>query len=91
MGIFKEAYYVGVVAWRGMFPRGDFKANNVPDLAGRVTIVTGTSISSRLPAECSVLSARIARRRKCRDRAGDDQGEPALGTGWRVAGLHARS
>lgn len=41
MGIIKEARYLGLLIWRILFPRGDFKAEDVPDLAGRVMIVTG--------------------------------------------------
>ncbi|KAH9929195.1 NAD-P-binding protein [Fomitopsis serialis] len=44
MGLFTEAYYVSVMAWRSFFPNGKFKAEHVPDLAGRVIIVTGGNV-----------------------------------------------
>ncbi|KAI0723642.1 NAD-P-binding protein [Fomitopsis betulina] len=44
MGIIKEARYLGLLIWRILFPRGDFKAEDVPDLAGRVMIVTGGNV-----------------------------------------------
>ena len=41
MGFFTELYYISVLFWRVFFPRGNFKADDVPDLTGQVAIVTG--------------------------------------------------
>ncbi|EPS94682.1 NAD-binding protein [Fomitopsis schrenkii] len=41
MSFFTEIYYILVIFWRVLFPRGNFKAGDVPDLNGRVAIVTG--------------------------------------------------
>ena len=41
MGFLTELYYVAVLFWRVFFPRGNFRAEDVPDLRGRIAIVTG--------------------------------------------------
>ena len=43
MGFFTEFYYILVLFYRVFFPRGKFKAEDVPDLSGRIAIVTGMS------------------------------------------------
>lgn len=43
MSFFTEAYYILVILFRNFFPRGKFQAEDVPDLTGRVAIVTGAS------------------------------------------------
>lgn len=43
MGFFTEFYYILVIFYRVFFPRGKFKVEDVPDLSGRVAIVTGAS------------------------------------------------
>ncbi|KZT66933.1 NAD(P)-binding protein [Daedalea quercina L-15889] len=44
MGFLTELYYISVLFWRVFFPRGNFKAEDVPDLTGRVAIVTGGNV-----------------------------------------------
>ncbi|KAI0953970.1 hypothetical protein AcW1_006721 [Taiwanofungus camphoratus] len=44
MGFLTEAYYFFDVAWRSLFPRGDFKTGQIPDLTGQVMIVTGGNV-----------------------------------------------
>ncbi|TFY57558.1 hypothetical protein EVJ58_g6951 [Rhodofomes roseus] len=44
MGIFTEAYYLLLIFWRNCFPAGNFKAEDVPDLSGRVAVVTGGNV-----------------------------------------------
>jgi len=78
MGFFTEAYYMSVLAKRTFFPGRDFKAESVPDLTGRVTIrfiVTGASLSFQLFLRLDRRGL-VRYRRKCRDRKGNDQGNP---------------
>ena len=58
MGVLGEAYYLGLLAWRNLFPKGDWKAENVPDLRGRVVLVTG--MVARPPVEYSSLTVEHA-------------------------------
>ncbi|KAI0733254.1 hypothetical protein C8Q72DRAFT_881274 [Fomitopsis betulina] len=41
MDAFTEAYYVGLMMWRSFFPKSRFSTDEIPDLSGRVAIVTG--------------------------------------------------
>lgn len=57
MGVFTEVHYFGLLVWRNLFPRGDFKAEDVPDLTGQVMIVTG-ALPFLLQIEQSFLTCR---------------------------------
>lgn len=46
MDAFTEAYYVGLMMWRSFFPKSRFSTDEIPDLSGRVAIVTGMSLKT---------------------------------------------
>ncbi|KZT11743.1 NAD-P-binding protein [Laetiporus sulphureus 93-53] len=41
MGLLSEVYYAALVIWRAFFIRGEFTTDKMPDLTGRVMVVTG--------------------------------------------------
>ncbi|EPS94683.1 NAD-binding protein [Fomitopsis schrenkii] len=62
MGVFTEVHYFGLLVWRNLFPRGDFKAEDVPDLTGQVLLQRNAKVymasRSREKAEAAIAQLR---------------------------------